>query len=99
MTITSENEIAEVVLRIAANQKSGVASYHRIRKEVPNLIALSAADLAPSTTRNGEPMWHQIMRNIKSHHEADGNYIHEGYLEHVPRVGYRITNLGRTKIN
>lgn len=98
MTITSENNIAEAVLRIAANQTNGIASYHRLRKEIPLLITLSADDRAPSTTRNGEPMWHQIMRNIKSHHEVEGNYIESGYLEHVPRVGYRITALGRNKI-
>ncbi len=98
MTITSENDIAEAVLRVAAKQPNGIASFHRLRNEIPTLITLSADDRAPSTTRNGEPMWHQIMRNIKSHHETEGNYIDSGYLEHVPRVGYKITASGRNKI-
>ena len=94
MAETSETEIAEVVLRVAAQQPNRVASHRRLRKEVPNLIKLTPADLAPSATRNGEPMWHQIVRNIKSHHEAPGNFIAEGWLMHVPRVGYKITPAG-----
>ena len=98
MAKTTENTIAEAVLRIAAKQPNGIATFHRLRKEIPHLVALTGDDLAPSTTRYGEPMWHQIMRNIKSHSQAEGNYIQSGYLEHVPRVGYKITQLGRKKI-
>lgn len=98
MSTTSENDIAEAVLIIAAIQPNRIASYHRLRKEVPQTINLTADDLAPSATRNGEPMWHQIMRNIQSHHEAEGNYIALGYLKHVPRVGYEITKSGLTKL-
>jgi hypothetical protein len=41
-------------------------------------------------------MWHQIVRNIKSHDGTEGNFIHEGRLEHVPKVGFRITAAGKT---
>ena len=41
-------------------------------------------------------MWHQIVRNIKSHDSASGNFIADGRLVHVPRVGYEITKLGRS---
>jgi hypothetical protein len=94
MTSTSENIIAFGILQITATQPNGVATSHRLRKEIPNYIALSSSDQLPSATRNGEPMWHQIVRNVKSHYAAEGNYICEGYLTHVPRVGYAITALG-----
>lgn len=99
MPVTNENVIAQAVLIVAAGRKDGVASFRRIRKELPKLVPLSNDDLAPSTTRNGEPMWHQIVRNIKSHFEAEGNYIEQGLLVHVPRVGYRITQAGKKTIN
>jgi hypothetical protein len=51
-----------------------------------------------SGTRPGEPMWHQIVRNIKSHDAANGNFIERGLLEHIPRVGYRITTAGRARL-
>lgn len=98
LAVTTENSIAKAVLKIAARQPNGVASFGRRRREIPSEIKLTADDLSPSTTRNGEPMWHQIVRNIKCHHEASGNYINSGYLEHVPRVAYKITSLGRKKI-
>ncbi len=44
-------------------------------------------------------MWHQIVRNIRSHHEAEGNAIAEGWLTHVPRGGYKITDAGRRYIS
>lgn len=92
--MTSENEIAFGILRIAALQENGVASYHRLRREIPNVVALDEFDCDESETRPGEPMWHQIMRNVQSHHESDDNYIARGLLEHVSRVGYRITSAG-----
>ena len=39
-------------------------------------------------------MWQQIVRNIKSHHESENNFIKKGYLTHIPRVGYKITPAG-----
>ncbi|MCX7301285.1 MAG: hypothetical protein NTX73_13100 [Rhodobacterales bacterium] len=86
--------MSKAVLQIASQQPNGVATHQRLRKEIPKLINLTPADLAPSVTRPGEPMWHQIVRNIKSHDKEPGNYIAEGYLEHVPRVGYKITVAG-----
>ena len=40
-------------------------------------------------------MWQQIVRNIKSHDRASGNFIANGLLVHVPKIGYRITHAGR----
>jgi len=96
--MATEDKIAFGVLKIAAAHPNGLASHRRIRSELPKVVNLNAADLAPSQTRKGEQMWHQIVRNIKSHDKTPGNYIYEGLLEHVPRVGYRITAAGRLRL-
>ncbi len=98
MTTTNEHEISAATLRIAGMQSNGVATFRRLRAEIPGQISLTAEDWEPSTTRNGEPMWHQLIRNIKSHSAIENNYIADGLLEHVPRVGYRITPAGRTRL-
>lgn len=95
MPRVTEDDVALVVLQIAANQANGICTFYRARAEVPQFLKLSAGDLAPSSTRNGEPMWHQIIRNIQSHHGVDGNYINLGYLRHVPKRGYEATPSGR----
>lgn len=96
--MATEQDIARGVMRIAANQGNGIATFSRCRREIPGLVRLNAANNAPSQTRPGEPMWHQIVRNIKSHDIAGTNYIAQGLLEHVPSVGYRITNDGRAHL-
>lgn len=98
MSSTPEKEIAIAVMKIAKQKSSGLATFQELYDEIPNRIALTSDDLAPSQTRNGEPMWHQIVRNIQSHHEAEGNAISEGWLEHVPNTGFRITAAGRNKV-
>lgn len=95
MPDVSENEIAFAVLQIAARQQNGIATFDQIRREMPSLVRLSTADTQPSPTRPNEQMWEQRVRNIKSHDQSEGNYIFEGYLEHVPDSGYRITDAGR----
>jgi len=95
MAKDAEERISRGVLRIAVSNAKGIATFRRCRLEIPNVVNLTAADLAPSSTRPGEPMWHQIVRNIKSHDGDDNNYIAMGYLEHIPRTGYRVTAAGR----
>lgn len=98
MAGTSEHDIALAVMRIAKKQSHGIATFKRLYSEIPNEINLNSSDLSPSSTRNGEPMWHQIVRNIKSHDQDVGNAIYEGWLEHVPRVGYRLTKNGTKQV-
>jgi len=93
--MASETDIALGVMRIASSQPNGIATFHRCRAEIPNLVNLSNQNLAPSQTRPGEPMWHQIVRNTKSHEIAGTNYIAQGLLIHLPRRGYEITQVGR----
>ena len=91
----AEERIAIGVLNIAQDNKFGLASFKKCRTAIPKIVSLTSDDLAPSTTRPGEPMWHQIVRNIRCHYQSHGNFIEQGLLEHVPRVGYRITSKGR----
>ena len=93
--MSRENQIAKAVMEIASNQANGLATFKRCYLEVPHHLGLTAAEKRLSQTRPGEPMWHQLVRNIRSHHDADGNFIDRGLLRHVPRVGYEITPAGR----
>jgi hypothetical protein len=93
--MSRENQIARAVMKIADGQPSGVATFKRCYADIPKLMKLTANETAISATRPREPMWHQLVRNIRCHHDADGNFIDRGLLEHVPKVGYRITNAGR----
>ncbi|MEI6441099.1 MAG: hypothetical protein WCO83_12920 [Alphaproteobacteria bacterium] len=87
--MADENDIARGVVRIA-NANGGLCTYRRAYREIPTHVQLNAANTAMSATRPGEPMWHQLVRNIKSHAGTAGNFIHDGRLIHVPGVGFRI---------
>lgn len=91
----SEADVAIATLRIAAAQPNGTATFQRLKKDIPGLVKLSPEDRVQSVTRPNEELWEQLIRNIKSHYETAGNIICEGYAEHVPRVGYKITASGR----
>ena len=93
----TENEVAFAIVQIAKAQPDGVATFARCKREVPLHLQLSAGDMRRSQTRPNEPMWQQLIRNIKSHSDSEGNYICEGYLTHIPRVGYQVTNAGRRR--
>ena len=95
MTRVTENEIANIVLSVAVKQPNGIATFDQIRDQVPKYVNLSCEDLRQSLTRRNETIWEQQIRNIQSHHNASENFIQKGYLEHVPKVGYRITKKGR----
>ena len=97
--MATEQDIARGVMIIAAQQPNGLATYNRCRRAIPNIVQLNAANHAASLTRPGEPMWHQIVRNIKSHDIAGTNYIAQGWLEHINRIGYRITAAGRAHLH
>ena len=95
----TENEVAFAIIQIAKTAPNGVVSFARCKKEVPNYLNLSDADRAVSKTRPNEEMWEQQIRNIKSHSKDEGNYICEGYLKHVPKVGYEITASGKNRMH
>jgi hypothetical protein len=94
----SEDRVARGVLKIAASRGDGLATFRRIRAELPDVVKLTDADKRISDTRPNEPMWHQIVRNIKCHDSVPGNIIHDGLAISVPKVGYRITDTGRKRV-
>ncbi len=96
MSRATEEQVAIAIMQIANAQPQGLATFKRCYAEIPSLLRLSSGDKAISVTRPREPMWHQLVRNIRSHHEAEGNFIERGLLEHVKSVGYRITPAGKT---
>lgn len=95
----TEYDISVAATRIAAAQANGVASFRRLRRDIPNYVNLTSDDWVQSETRPNEAMWMQLVRNIKSHFASPGNFIHDGYLEHVSRVGYRVTPAGLALLN
>jgi hypothetical protein len=94
MSRATEDDIALCVARIAKGRADKLCTFNRARKEIPGMIRLSKGDLEMSIARPREPMWHQLIRNIKSHDGADGNWIDRGLLEHVRRKGYTVTPKG-----
>lgn len=93
----TENQVAFAIVQIAKNRPDGIATFDLRRKEVPNYVKLSLDDQAQSQTRPNEELWEQLIRNIQSHHNSAGNYIREGYLIHVPDVGYQVTDAGKRR--
>jgi hypothetical protein len=91
----SEADIAFGVLVIAAFQPNEIATFRRLHLEIPIHVRLSHFDTAESVMRPNEENWVQTLRNIKANAHVPGNFIHEGYLLHLPRVGFHITPLGR----
>lgn len=98
MSRVTEEDVAQAVMKIASLQSDKIATFDRIRDEGPSYLNLSNEDLKISSVRKNEPMWHQIIRNIQSHHDVEDNYIYLGYIEHVPDSGYRITASGEVKL-
>jgi hypothetical protein len=92
--MADERDVSIGVLQIAA-ANGGRCTFERAYQDIPNYVRLSPENLAPSLTRPGEPMWYQIVRNIKSHDRSPGNFIADDYLTHMPDVGYDITIDGR----
>jgi hypothetical protein len=90
----SETDIAFGVLVIAAFQSNGLASFYRLRREIPIHVRLSDFDTAESIMRPNEENWMHRLRGIGANAHMPGNFVYEGFLIHVPRVGFRITPLG-----
>lgn len=91
----SESKISMAVLEIASRKEGEIASFQDCYSDIPNIFDLGPDDWEPSVPRNGEPLWKQRVRNIQSHHGNEDNFIFLGYLEHVPDIGYKITEKGK----
>jgi hypothetical protein len=90
---TSEPEIAIAALRIARD-KGGTVRTSALKDEVPDYINLTPGDLVQSQTRPSEKMYHQIVGNIISHKNSEGNIIFEGYADYTGD-GIQITEKGQ----
>ena len=94
--MAQERNLAIGVMQIAAaNGAKGICTFRRAYAEIPSHVNLSKNNTRMSDTRPREPMWHQLVRNIKSHDETHKNFIANGLLVHIPHVGYQITQKGR----
>ncbi|UTW52773.1 hypothetical protein KFF05_05270 [bacterium SCSIO 12827] len=91
----TETEVGIGILQVAAASPDGIATFYRLKREIPKYLKLSPGDKVQSTTRPNEEMWEQQIRNIKSHSDSEGNIICEGYAKHLKRRGYQITDSGR----
>ncbi len=94
MAITSEPIFGLAVMQVLAAQPRGEATVRTLIQHVPDYVNLTADDQQPSDTRPNEEMWEQRVRNLKSHDKTPGNVIAEGFVEHVGRGRYRLTEAG-----
>jgi hypothetical protein len=97
MSRISERDIGTGVLHILAAQPHGRATIRKLKKEMPNYVSLSTQDQAPSLTRNGEELWEQQVRNLKSHSKTPGNIFCDGYVVQIARGVWQLTSLGRRR--
>jgi hypothetical protein len=97
MSRISEHDVGVAVLHILAAQPYGRATVRTIKREMPNYVSLSSEDQAPSLTRNGEELWEQQVRNLKSHSKSPGNIFCDGYVALVARGVWQLTGLGRRR--
>lgn len=81
-------------MRVLAGQPEGEATVRTLIRRVPDHVNLTADDHKQSDTRPNEEIWEQRVRNLKSHYKAAGNVIAEGFVAHIGRGRYRLTNAG-----
>ncbi|HVZ27060.1 MAG TPA: hypothetical protein VG798_00245 [Rhizomicrobium sp.] len=93
----TETDVAKAVMQVLAHEPDNEASIAKLVKEIPKHLKLSDEDRASSSTRKGEEMWEQQVRNITSHKATPGNFICEGYLE-VVKGGLKLTEVGKAKL-
>jgi hypothetical protein len=97
MARITEAQIGEAVLEVLDASPNGTATIRSLKERIPHHVNLSAEDLAPSPTRNGEAVWEQQVRNLVSHRTAEGNIIAEGLADYRPGR-LTITNAGRLHV-
>lgn len=95
MAKTTEPAIGIAVMRVLADEPRHTASVKTLVNRVSEFIELTDEDLAPSLTRENEAVWEQRVRNLKSHDKTEGNVLAEGFVEHVARGTYSLTEAGR----
>ena len=94
MAITSEPIFGLAVMQVLTAQPDGEATVRTLIRHVPDYVNLTADDQQPSDERPNEEMWEQRVRNLKSHDKTRGNVIAKGFVKHVGRGRYRLTEAG-----
>lgn len=84
MARINEAEMADVVETILKRRPNKSATFAELRDMVPKHANLSRADRAKSSSRPGEQVWEQIVRNLVAH-EREG---FEGIPSGVCLEGY-----------
>ncbi len=92
-----EDEARALVLKIAAVMPNGRAETEELIDRAPDFFVPSPVDLAPSRTRQNQPRWHQIIRNVISHGWGANGLFAMGLANRVPG-GLEITDAGRTRL-
>jgi hypothetical protein len=90
----TEAQVSRAVLSVLASLEGGEATIRQLKERLPDVLELSDEDRTPSLTRPGEELWEQQVRNIVSHRDSSGNFIHDGLLDYSPRR-LAITLVGR----
>ena len=80
----SEGEVAIATERYLRDA-GGSATIGQIRRALPHYIELGANDREQSSTRPGEELWEQQVRNLVCHRDVEGNPIKAGRLRYTPR--------------
>jgi hypothetical protein len=88
-----EPEARILALRIAASQPGHEAATSFIKDQVPKYITFTPHDLKPSTTRNTEQMWRQIVGNVVSHQPSSTSIFQNGYAVRL-HEGIKVTEKG-----
>jgi hypothetical protein len=94
MAKTTEPKLGRAVMQVLAGEPGGEATVRTLIKKVPDHVNLTEEDYLQSPTREHEAMWEQRVRNLKSHDKTPGNVIGDGYVAHVGRGRYRLTDAG-----
>lgn len=92
---TTERDVSIAVLRVLDATPGGSGDLDYLRETLPSVVKFTEADLAFSSTRPGERLWEQRLRNIRCHHKTSTNFIRRGLLSSLNGGGYAITPAGR----
>jgi len=97
MARITEDKIADEVVKFLSSRISKEATTKQIKDHIRANVPLSDEDRAQSTTRDGEEMWEQQVRNIVSHRKTPGNAICDGYLSRPSKGKLRVTPKGEKR--
>lgn len=88
-----KTDLWKYALLVMVQQPKMEISTSNLIKILPDYIAVPD-DVAASTASRNDSKFSQLVRNLKSHKDAKGNFINQGYAEPIPR-GFRATEKGR----